>query len=87
MSSVPVQIVRLPHSEGLELPTYQTEGSSGMDVLAALPEEEPIVLKPFDRALIPTGFQVSIPTDYEIQIRPRSGLAITSCFWVLKDLS
>ena len=76
MSAVPVRIVRLPHAEGLPLPDYQTLGSSGLDVLAALPENEPVVLKPGERALIPTGLIVSIPPEYEIQVRPRSGLAV-----------
>lgn len=76
MSAVPVRIVRLPHAEGLPLPNYQTFGSSGLDVLAALPENKPVVLKPGERALIPTGLIVSIPPEYEIQVRPRSGLAV-----------
>jgi dUTP pyrophosphatase len=76
MSKVEVQIVQLPHAEGLSIPAYQTEGSSGMDILAAPPEDDSIVIKQFQRALIPTGIQVSIPKNYEIQIRPRSGLAI-----------
>ena len=76
MERVEVKIKQLPHAEGLELPSYQTEGSSGMDILAAVPEGEPLILKPGERQLVPTGLQVDIPLDYEIQIRPRSGLAI-----------
>lgn len=76
MSNVQIHITQLPHAEGLPLPSYQTEGSSGMDVMAALPEGEAIVIQPMHRALIPTGLQVSIPQTHEIQIRPRSGLAI-----------
>jgi dUTP pyrophosphatase len=76
MERVEVKIKQLPHAEDLELPSYQTEGSSGMDILAAVPEGEPIILKPGERQLIPTGLQVDIPLEYEIQIRPRSGLAI-----------
>ncbi len=56
------------------LPSYATVGSSGMDIRANL--VEPIILKPLERALIPTGFFVEIPEGYEAQIRPRSGLAI-----------
>jgi dUTP pyrophosphatase len=56
------------------LPEYATEGSSGMDLRANIPES--IVLKPLERRLIPTGLFLEIPSGYEIQIRPRSGLAI-----------
>jgi len=76
MERVEAKIKQLPHAEGLELPSYQTEGSSGMDILAAVPEGEPLILKPGERQLVPTGLQVDIPLEYEIQIRPRSGLAI-----------
>jgi len=71
-----LQILQLPHAKGLPIPAYQTEGSSGMDLMAAVPEGEPVILKPGDRYLIPTGLQVSIPPNFEIQVRPRSGLAI-----------
>jgi dUTP pyrophosphatase len=76
LQAVDIRIVQLPHAEGLPLPTYQTDGSSGMDVLAAVPEDQPAILEPGKRALIPTGLIVSIPKGYEIQVRPRSGLAI-----------
>ena len=62
------------HFEGLSLPEYKTCGSSGMDLLAAC--TDPVVFRPGDRYLIPTGLSVAIPEDYEAQIRPRSGLAI-----------
>lgn len=71
MSVIEVKIVN--HS-GNPLPEYATAGSSGMDVRAYL--DEPITLQPFERALIPTGLYVEIPEGYEIQVRPRSGLAI-----------
>ena len=58
----------------MELPKYETEGSAGMDVRANI--EEPITLKSLERILIPTGLKVAIPEGYEIQVRPRSGLAI-----------
>lgn len=58
---------------GNELPQYATELAAGMDVRAA--NDEPIVLKPLQRALVPTGLFVEIPTGHEIQVRPRSGLA------------
>jgi dUTP pyrophosphatase len=70
-----IGLVRLPHGEGLPLPAYETEGAAGMDIRAAVPEDKPIVLKLGNRALIPTGFVFEIPPGYEIQVRPRSGLA------------
>jgi len=76
MSTVTVQVRPLPHFEGLELPAYETSGSAGMDVRAAVPVAEPITLKPGARAMVPTGLSVAIPEGYEIQVRPRSGLAV-----------
>lgn len=75
MSTVAVQVRPLPHFEGLELPAYETSGSAGMDVRAALPAGDPLTLKPGARAMVPTGLSVAIPEGYEIQVRPRSGLA------------
>lgn len=75
MSTVTVQVCPLPHFEGLELPAYGTSGSAGMDVRAAVTDGEPMVLAPGERALVPTGLSVAIPEGYEIQVRPRSGLA------------
>lgn len=69
-----LKIKRLPHSEGIELPSYATEFAAGMDVRAAV--EETLVMAPGDRVLIPTGLIFEIPKGYEIQVRPRSGLAI-----------
>jgi dUTP pyrophosphatase len=73
--AVEVRIRRLPHAEGLPLPAYQTEGAAGMDLHAAVPEGEPLLLQPGARALVPTGFAIALPAGYEAQIRPRSGLA------------
>ncbi len=64
---------QLPHAKGLALPAYATPDSAGLDLRAAL--EEPIVLEPGRRALVPTGLQMALPQGYEAQIRPRSGLA------------
>lgn len=75
MSDIQVQIVPLPHFRGLDLPAYETAGSAGMDVRAAVPENEPVILAPGARAMVPTGLSVAIPEGYEIQVRPRSGLA------------
>jgi dUTP pyrophosphatase len=70
--SVPVPVKRLPHFEGLELPAYATEGAAGMDVLAA----EDVSLAPGDRHAVATGLAFAIPPGFEIQVRPRSGLAL-----------
>lgn len=75
MTDVTVDVLPLAHFEGLDLPAYETAGSAGMDVRAALPEGEPIVLEVGARAMVPTGLSVAIPEGYEIQVRPRSGLA------------
>ncbi|MFN3264296.1 MAG: dUTP diphosphatase, partial [Aquificaceae bacterium] len=69
-----IKVKRLPHSEGLPLPFYATEHASGMDLLAAV--YEPLVLRPLQRVLVPTGIVIELPQGYEAQIRPRSGLAI-----------
>jgi len=74
MSEAKIEIKRLPHAEGIDLPSYKSSDAAGMDIRAAL--DEPILLKPGERALIPTGLQFAIPRGYEIQVRPRSGLAI-----------
>lgn len=75
MKQIPVSVCPLPHFEGLELPAYETTGSAGMDVRAAVPEGEPLVLEPGARAMVPTGLSMAIAQGYEIQVRPRSGLA------------
>jgi dUTP pyrophosphatase len=71
---VPVGVVRLAGGEGLPLPVYMTAGAAGADVCAAV--DAPVVLAPGDRALIPTGFALAVPEGYEVQVRPRSGLAL-----------
>lgn len=68
-------LLRLPHADGLNLPAYETAGAAGMDLRAAVPEDRPLMLMPGKRALVPTGFVMEIPQGYEVQIRPRSGLA------------
>ncbi len=70
-----VPVVRLPHSEGLDLPRRETPQAAGLDLIAALETGEPLLLKPMARALVPTGLILQIPNGYEGQIRPRSGLA------------
>ena len=71
-----VRVERLPHAEGLALPAYETTGSAGMDLRAALPEFEPVILAPGERKLIPTGLKIALEPGYEAQVRPRSGLAL-----------
>ena len=72
--SAEIQVRRLPHGEGLPLPAYATEGAAGMDLLAAV--QEPLTLAPGARALVPTGLVLALPPGHELQIRPRSGLAL-----------
>ena len=69
-----VLIKWLPHGKGLPMPKYMSHFAAGMDLHAAV--EKDVVIKPGDRILIPTGFQMALPSGYEAQIRPRSGLAI-----------
>jgi len=69
-----IGIVILPHGEGLELPTYETSGSAGMDLRAAV--EAPLILAVGERSLVPTGLVFEIPQGFEAQVRPRSGLAL-----------
>jgi dUTP pyrophosphatase len=71
-----IGVTWLEHGRGLALPAYQTALSAGMDLLAAVPAETPLVLKPLERAACPCGFVMALPEGYEAQIRPRSGLAL-----------
>jgi dUTP pyrophosphatase len=72
LAPIRVAIRRLPHGEGLPLPSYATAGAAGMDVVAA----EDHVLAPGARHAVATGFALAIPAGYEVQVRPRSGLAL-----------
>jgi dUTP pyrophosphatase len=74
MAEVAIQVVRLAHAEGLALPAYATAGAAGMDLLAAV--AAPLVIPPGGRALVPTGLCIALPAGYELQVRPRSGLAL-----------
>jgi dUTP pyrophosphatase len=71
-SEVPVRVKRLPHGQGLDLPVYATNGAAGMDVVAA----EDITIAPGARHAVATGLALAIPPGFEIQVRPRSGLAL-----------
>ncbi|WP_336293951.1 dUTP diphosphatase [Bartonella sp. CB169] len=73
---ITLSVQRLEHGKGLELPHYATAGSAGLDLRAALGEEETIILAPGQRALIPTGLIFHLLPGFEAQIRPRSGLAL-----------
>jgi dUTP pyrophosphatase len=72
---VTIEVRQLPHGEGLPLPAYQSAQAAGLDLLAAVPEQAPLVLSPGERGLVPTGLTIALPQGYEAQIRPRSGLA------------
>ena len=69
-----IRAVRLPHGMGLPLPAYATAGAAGMDLVAAV--TVPVVLPPGGRTLVPTGLAVAVPPGHELQVRPRSGLAL-----------
>ncbi len=71
-AEIAIRLVRLPHGEGLPLPAYATEQSAGMDVVAA----EELTLAPGARHAVATGLSIAIPEGYEVQVRPRSGLAL-----------
>lgn len=72
LAPIRIALQRLPHGEGLPLPAYATAGAAGMDVVAA----EDVVLAPGARHAVATGFAMAIPIGYEVQVRPRSGLAL-----------
>jgi dUTP pyrophosphatase len=74
-ATVKVDIRQLPHGEGLALPAYQSAHAAGLDLLAAVPQETPMVLAPGKYALVPTALTIALPPGYEAQVRPRSGLA------------
>jgi dUTP pyrophosphatase len=73
--TVTVRFTRLPHGQDLPLPAYQTEQAAGLDLLAAVPADAPLILQPGARTLIPTGLALALPPGTEGQVRPRSGLA------------
>jgi dUTP pyrophosphatase len=75
-NAVKIEVRQLPNGEGLALPAYQSALAAGLDLLAALPEDAPVVLAPGKYALVPTGLSIALPPGYEAQVRPRSGLAV-----------
>ena len=84
-ASITVEVERLPHGRGLDMPRYQTAGSAGLDLAAAVPAGKPIRLEPMQRALVPTGLALSLPDGVEAQVRPRSGLALRHGVTVLNS--
>lgn len=74
-AKIKVDIRQLPHAEGLALPAYQTNEAAGLDLLAAVPVETPLILPPGKYAMVPTGLTIALPPGFEAQVRPRSGLA------------
>ncbi|MDP2125086.1 MAG: dUTP diphosphatase [Parvibaculum sp.] len=83
--TIDVRVQRLPHAQGLPLPRYETAGAAGMDLIAALPEDQPLTLAPGARALVPTGLAIALPQGFEAQVRPRSGLAAKNGVTVLNS--
>ena len=83
--AITVKIKRLPHGADLPLPSYQSEGAAGLDLLAAVPAGAPVVIEPGQWASIPTGIAVALPFMTEGQIRPRSGLAARHGLTVLNS--
>jgi dUTP pyrophosphatase len=75
MKSIKIKIVRLPHGADLPLPAYQSADAAGLDLMAAVPADAPVVIAPGGRAQIPTGVSIALPRGTEGQVRPRSGLA------------
>ncbi len=75
-TSVVVAVERLPHAGDLPLPAYASAQAAGVDLLAAIPAEQPLSLAPGARALVPTGIRIALPEGFEAQVRPRSGLAL-----------
>ena len=84
-SVITVEVQRLPHAEGLALPAYQSAHAAGLDLLAAVPEGEPLTMQPGQRALVPTGLVIAVPPGHEAQVRPRSGLAFKHGVTVLNS--
>ncbi len=82
---VTVKLVRLAHAEGIALPHYATGDAAGMDLVAAVANDAPVHLSPGARALIPTGLIVELPSGFEAQVRPRSGLALKHGITVLNS--
>jgi dUTP pyrophosphatase len=83
MKPLSVSFIELPHGAGLPAPAYATKDAAGIDLQAAVAADTPLVLKPGARAAVPTGIALAIPSGFEGQVRPRSGLALNSAVTVL----
>jgi dUTP pyrophosphatase len=75
MTDVRLRILRLPHGADMPLPSYQSADAAGLDLMAAVPADVPVILSPGGRRLVPCGIALALPHGYEGQVRPRSGLA------------
>ncbi|WP_298245168.1 dUTP diphosphatase [uncultured Bradyrhizobium sp.] len=84
-TTITVELQQLAHAEGLPLPAYQTAEAAGLDLMAAVPEGEPMTLAPGQYALVPTGLAIALPPGFEAQVRPRSGLAAKHGITVLNS--
>jgi dUTP pyrophosphatase len=85
VSTIEVQVIRLPHGTGLPLPQYQSSQAAGLDLVAAVPKEAPVTILAGRSAMIPTGIAFALPPGFEGQVRPRSGLAATHAVTVLNS--
>ena len=84
-AAVTVDVQQLAHAEGLALPAYQSAHAAGLDLLAAVPDDAPMILDAGKFALVPTGLTLALPPGYEAQVRPRSGLAAKHGITVLNS--
>jgi dUTP diphosphatase len=75
MTDVELRIRRLPHGADLPLPSHQSTGAAGLDLVAAVAADAPVKLAPGERAMVPCGIAIAVPDGFEAQVRPRSGLA------------
>jgi dUTP pyrophosphatase len=85
VDKVQVRVTRLPHGADLPLPAYQSEHAAGLDLLAAVSSDAPVIIAPGNRAMIPTGISIALPHGTEGQVRPRSGLALRHGVTVLNS--
>ena len=75
-AALAINVLRLDHGRGLPLPAYESASAAGLDLIAAVPADQPLLIPPGGRALVPTGVALELPEGYEGQVRPRSGLAV-----------
>ncbi len=85
MNATRLRVLRLPHGADLPLPSHQSAQAAGLDLLAAVPAQAPLVIAPGARALVPTGLVLALPPNCEGQVRPRSGLAVKHGITVLNS--